>query len=62
MKFKKFLELYDNWNGITTVNDNNSKLIVRDSTLTIFETRKDLHEKEVVAFGFYDNELFVRVK
>lgn len=62
MKFKKFLELYDNWNGITTVNDNNLKRIVRDNTLTIFETRKDLYEKEVVAFGFYDNELFARVK
>ena len=62
MKFKKFLELYDNWNGIMVVNDGNLNCIVRDNTLTIFETRKDLYEKEVVAFGFYDNELFVRVK
>ena len=62
MNFKYFLELYDNWNGITVVNDKNSKRIVRDNTLTIFETRKDLYEKEVVAFGFYDNELFVRVR
>ena len=62
MKFKKLLELYDDWNGITVVNDKNSKRIVRDNTLTIFETRKDLYEKEVIAFGFYDNELCVRVK
>ena len=62
MKFKKFLELYDNWNGIMVVNDGNLNCIVRDNTLTIFETRKDLYEKEVIAFGFYDNELFVRVK
>ena len=62
MKFKKFLELYDNWNGTTVVNDNNLKCVVRDNTLNIFETRKDLHEKEVVSFGFYDNELVVRVR
>ena len=62
IKFKKFLELYDNWNGITVVNDNNLKRIVKDNTLTIFETRKDLHKKEVVSFGFYDNQLFIRVK
>ena len=28
MKFKKFMEMYDNWNGITRVNDNKFKTII----------------------------------
>lgn len=62
MKFKEFMELYDNWNGITVVNDDNLKCIAKDRTVTIMETKHDLFEKEVVAFGFYDNEFCVRVK
>ena len=62
MKFEQFMEMYDNWNGITVVNDNDLNPIVKDKTLTIMETRKDLFEKEVVAFGFNDGEFCVRVK
>lgn len=62
MNFKEFMELYDNWNGITTVNDNNLDVIVSGKTSVIMETRTDLFDKEVVAFGFYDGELTVRVR
>lgn len=74
MKFKQFMEMYDNWNGITKVNDDNLETIVVGRTLDIMEcmtnfesstnvsTYAELFEMEVVSFGFYDDELCVRVK
>ena len=63
MNFKDFMELYDNWNGTDIiVNDNNLDVIVSGDTSTIMETRTDLFDKEVVAFGFFYEELVVRVK
>lgn len=77
MKFKQFMDMYDNWNGITKVNDDNLNTIVIGKTLDIMECMecvekchllpnvenyKSLLEMEVVSFGFYDNEFCVRVK
>ena len=74
MKLKQFMEMYDNWNGITKVNDDNLDTIVKGRTLDIMEyvenfhpmTRvknyKELMKMEVVSFGFYDEEFCVRVK
>ena len=56
------MEIYDDWNGITRVNDDNLNTIVVDKTVNIMETRPDLFDRKVVAFGFYDGELCVRVK
>lgn len=74
MKFKDFMQMYDNWNGITKVNDNNLDTIVTGRTLDIMEcnanfessasinTYSELFEMKVVSFGFYDNEFCVRVQ
>lgn len=74
MKFKAFMDMYDNWNGITKVNDNNLDTIVKGRTLNIMEcveqfnprTKVENYEKlfemEVVSFGFYDDEFCVRVR
>lgn len=62
MKFKDFLEMYDDWNGRTRVNDNNLDLIVENNTCKIVEEREDLCNMKVVAFGFYDGILTVRLK
>ena len=74
MKFKHFMEMYDNWNGITKVNDNNLDTIVIGQTYLIMEGKvafesnaniidyNKLFEMEVVSFGFYDNEFCVRVR
>ena len=71
MKFKRFMEMYDNRNGITKVNNDNLGTIVIGNTLEIMEcipmldgvkNYKQLFEMEVVSFGFYDDELCVRVK
>lgn len=71
MNFKKFMETYDNWNGITKVNNDNLDTIVIGCTVDIMdciltlngvENYNSLFEMEIVSFGFYDNELCVRVK
>lgn len=74
MKFKQFMEMYDNWNGTTKVNDNNLNTIVIGQTSKIMEcivnfesntsvkNYAELFEMEVVSFGFYDDEFCVRVR
>lgn len=71
MNFKDFMDLYDNWNGITQVNDDNLNPIVREKTSNLMwenpvlngvENKEKLFEMEVVSFGFYDDVFYVRVK
>lgn len=62
VNFKTLLELYDNWNGKTRVNDNNLIVLLEDKTVNIYDNRKDLFDKEVVSFGFYDDVFTVRLK
>lgn len=74
MKFEQFMEMYDNWNGVTKVNDDTLEVVVKGNTLDIMEclvpfhprtkvkSYEELFNMEVVFFGFYDNELCVRVK
>lgn len=62
MSLKDFLEMYDNWNGNTQINGDNLETIVEGNTCKIYDNRVDLHEKHVVAFGFYDGVLTVRIK
>ena len=61
MKLREFLNMYDNWNGVVYVNDDNLNLIVQGKP-DIVLSYKDTYEKEVVSFGFYDDELCVRVR
>ena len=61
MKLRDFVDLYDNWNGILVVNNDNLKPIVRDK-VEVDLSYKNVYEKEVVAFGLYDDELCVRVR
>ena len=72
MKLRDFLELYDNWNGTTKINDDNLETIIIGNTAGIAYghctfsqsgySYSQLWNKKVVAFWFYDNELCVRVK
>ena len=66
MKFKDFMELYDNWNETTVVDDDDSNLIVRGRTSKIMFGDGELYmpnlmEREVVSFGFFNDELCVIV-
>lgn len=61
MRLKEFLEMYDNWNGDVVINDDELNPIIRGRpSYILFWGNVD--EKEVIAFGFYDGELAVRVR
>lgn len=62
MNFKKFMELYANYNGNLVVNDDDLDLIIKGRVISVMDNRKDLWNMEVVVFDFYDNELCVRVR
>ena len=62
MKFEDFMDLYDNWNGITVVNDDSLNQIAKGKTDAIVKENAQLWDIEIVAFGFYDNELCVRLR
>lgn len=61
MSFGALLELYDNWNGRMRVNDDRQETIVEDRTVYIYDNRKDLLNRPVISFGFYDDIFTVRV-
>ena len=61
MNFKDFIDLYDNWNGVTVVNDDKLSCRLINNTALVAED-DSLWDMEVVSFGFYDNQLCVRVK
>ena len=71
MVLKEFVEMFDNWNGIMVVNDTNLNVIVRDFVTNIMDNEnikihhsighEQLLNSEVESFGFYDNELCVRI-
>lgn len=74
INFRQIMDMYDNWNGITKVNDDELEVVVKGKTVDIMEclvpfsertnveSYDELFEMEVVAFGFYDNEFCVRVR
>ena len=73
MTVRELMYLYDNWNGIVVINDDNLKRIVKgtgdDIMYCVAFLEPDasvgyakLLRMEVVAFGFYDGELCIRVK
>lgn len=62
VSLKQLLEMYDDWNGITRINNDELNTIIEEKTYKIYHVRKDLLDKEVVAFGFYDGVMTVRVK
>ena len=61
MRLEEFLEMYDNWNGDAVINDDDLNPIIRGNPSYILSWG-NVGGKEVVAFGFYDGELAVRVK
>lgn len=60
MTIKELLDMYDNWNAITKINDCNLNCIAKDATSKIAEN-DELASKKVVSFGFYDNEFCIRI-
>lgn len=58
MTFKQLMDLYDDWNGITRVNDNSLNKIVEDRTEDIVKKRQDLYDLDVVSFGFQEEGFY----
>ena len=62
MELKEFLDLYDNWNGYTQINDRNCNPYARVKTDRIFNGNyNNILDCKVMAFGFYDGDLCVRI-
>ena len=61
MKFKDFIDMYDNWNGVTVVNDDKLSCRLINNTALVAED-DSLWDMKVVSFGFYDDQLCVRVR
>lgn len=61
MRLEEFLEMYDNWNDGIVINDDELCPIIKGPPSYILSCG-NIGGKEVVAFGFYDNKLCVRVK
>lgn len=61
MRLEEFLEMYDNWNRDVVLNDDELCPIIKGLPAYILSCG-NTGRKEVVAFGFYDGELAVRVR
>lgn len=62
MLLTEFLDMYDNWNGKITINDNNLDHIWKYETVQKFiDDGWDIIGYQVMSFGFYDGELTIRV-
>lgn len=71
MSLIDFLNMYDNWNGLLTINDDELMETVGNTALYskwviskfVNAKRNDpIMKAKVIAFGFYDGELCIRVK
>ena len=59
------LELYDNWSNKVRINyvvDGIWKILAEDSIIVIMAKEKELIQREVMAFGFHDDIITIRVK
>lgn len=61
MTLRELLEPNDDWNKQLIINDDDLNCITKDVTWKLVENRKDLMQKKVRAYGFYDNEMYVRI-
>lgn len=60
MKFEELLEKFDNPNVYTRVNDENLETICEGKMYDII-CKKEFNNQEVMAFGYYDDVLCVRL-
>lgn len=64
MTLFELLDMYDNYNMTMVVNDNYLNPIIKNTVVNVISSKKYaiLLNAEVVSFGFYDDELCVRIK
>jgi hypothetical protein len=61
MTVNELLEYFDNWNIDIVINNSNLDCIYKNSISNFWDERNLLLRSEVDSFGFYDNELCVRI-
>ena len=50
MTFKEFMDLYDNWNGCTKINDDDLNEIVTGLTSWIMDHRYELFDRQLLGY------------
>lgn len=61
IRLEEFLEMYDNWYSDAVINDDELQPIIKGPPSYILSCG-NIGGKEVVSFGFYDGQLYIRVK
>ena len=61
MTVNELLEYFDNWDMNIVINNSKLKRIYKNSIRNFWDERNPLLSSEVDSFGFYDNELCVRI-
>lgn len=64
MRLRDLLDLYDNWDDDIVINNNELDPILKGRIFTLYDDG-DLDrflDCRVVAFGFYDGEITVRIR
>ena len=61
MTVNELLEYFDNWDMNIVINNSKLKRIYKNSIRNFWDERNPLLSSEVASFGFYDNELCVRI-
>ena len=64
MRLKDLLDVYDNWDNDIVINDDDLKPILKGRIMDLYNDEKidDFLDWDVVAFGFYDGEIAVRIR
>lgn len=66
MKVVELMRLFDNWNKFLIISDDDQNHILDGKKVfevyDKMEKYKDILNKEVVSFGFYDDDFCIRVK
>lgn len=61
MIINTLLDAFDNWNIDIVINNSKLDCIYKNSIRNFWDERNFLLRSEVDSFGFYDNELCVRI-
>lgn len=64
MRLRDLLDTYDNWDNNIVINNDNLEPILKGRVMNLYDDGKmdDLLDWDVVAFGFYDDEIAVRIR
>lgn len=66
MRVIELMCLFDNWNKFLVISDDNlNHILDGEKVFEVYDKRekyKDILNREVVSFGFYDDDFCIRVK